>query len=59
MIIYPVPPITFLGAVTYIKKRDAAVTYLLLYDIFPQNVVDINILSKYGVKARKKLKMLS
>ena len=50
LILYCTPPITFLGAVRYIKKRDNAKTYLLLKDIFPQNAVDIGILSKTGLK---------
>jgi glycosyltransferase involved in cell wall biosynthesis len=36
--------------VKYIKKRDNAKTYLLLKDIFPQNAVDLGILTKKGVK---------
>ena len=34
----------------YVKKRDGAKTYLLLKDIFPQNAVDLGILSKTGLK---------
>ena len=48
--IYTTPPITFVNAVNYIKKRDGAKTYLLLKDIFPQNAVDIGVLSKTGMK---------
>jgi len=50
LIIYPTPPITFVGAVEYIKKRDNAKTFLLLKDIFPQNAIDISLISKTGVK---------
>ena len=50
LILYPTPPITFVGAVEYVKKRDGAKTYLMLKDIFPQNAVDIGIFSKQGVK---------
>lgn len=50
LVLYSTPPITLAGAVQYIKKRDGAKTYLLLKDIFPQNAVDIGILSKSGVK---------
>ena len=62
--IYTTPPITFYMSVKYIKKRDNAKTYLLLKDIFPQNAVDIGMMSKSGVKGflyryfRKKEKKL-
>lgn len=64
LIIYSTPPITFQRAVEYVKERDNAQTYLLLKDIFPQNAVDIGILSKNGWKGliykyfRKKEKKL-
>lgn len=50
LILYSTPPITLVGVVEYIKKRDNARTYLLLKDIFPQNAVDIGIMSKTGLK---------
>ena len=50
LIIYSTPPITLLKAVTYVKKRDDAKTYLLLKDIFPQNAVDLGMLSTKGIK---------
>lgn len=50
LVLYPTPPITFVNAVRYIKKRDGAKSYLMLKDIFPQNAVDIGILSKHGIK---------
>lgn len=50
LILYSTPPITFEKAISYVKKRDGAKTYLLLKDIFPQNAVDLGILSKTGVK---------
>jgi len=50
LVLYPTPPITFVKVVEYIKKRDGAKTYLLLKDIFPQNAVDIGIMSKSGLK---------
>lgn len=64
MILYSTPPITFCKAIEYVKKRDNAITYLLLKDIFPQNAVDIGILKKTGLKGiiykyfRKKEKAL-
>lgn len=51
LILYCTPPITFCKAVEYIKKRDGARTYLLLKDIFPQNAVDMGMLSRNGWKA--------
>lgn len=51
LVLYSTPPITLCNVVEYIKKRDGAHTYLMLKDIFPQNAVDIGILSKVGVKS--------
>ena len=51
LILYSTPPITLMGAVKYLKKLNPqARTYLLLKDIFPQNAVDIGMMSKTGVK---------
>lgn len=50
LVLYPTPPITFVGAVEYVKKRDGAKTYLMLKDIFPQNAVDIGMMSTRGIK---------
>lgn len=50
LVIYSTPPITFVNAVKYVKKRDGAKTYLLLKDIFPQNAVDIGMIQKSGLK---------
>ena len=50
LVLYTTPPITFASAVRYIKKRDGAKTYLMLKDIFPQNAVDIGMMSTGGVK---------
>lgn len=51
LILYTTPPITFVSAVEYVKKRDGARTYLLLKDIFPQNAVDLGMMQKKGLKA--------
>lgn len=51
LVLYSTPPITFCRAVEFVKKRDNAITYLLLKDIFPQNAVDIGIMSKSGLKS--------
>lgn len=50
LVIYSTPPITFCNAIEFVKKRDGVKTYLLLKDIFPQNAVDIEMISKTGVK---------
>ena len=50
LVIYSTPPITFANAVRYVQKRDGAKTYLLLKDIFPQNAVDIGMITKSGIK---------
>ena len=51
LILYSTPPITFPKVIEYVKKANPqAKTYLLLKDIFPQNAVDMGMLSKTGVK---------
>lgn len=51
LILYSTPPITFTKVIKYAKKRNPkAMTYLMLKDIFPQNAVDLGMLSKKGVK---------
>lgn len=50
LVLYSTPPITFCNAVRFVKKRDGAKTYLLLKDIFPQNAVDLGMISKTGIK---------
>lgn len=53
VILYSTPPITFNNVIKYAKKASGgkAMTYLLLKDIFPQNAVDMGMLSKSGVKS--------
>lgn len=64
LVMYSTPPITFCNAIEFVKKRDGAKTYLLLKDIFPQNAVDIGMMTKSGIKSvlykyfRKKEKKL-
>lgn len=64
LVLYPTPPITHYDTVRFIKKRDGASSYLLLKDIFPQNAVDIGMMTKRGPKGvlhwyfRKKEKKL-
>lgn len=50
LVMYSTPPITFAKVIKYVKKRDGAKSYLLLKDIFPQNAVDIGMLTKGGLK---------
>ncbi len=51
VILYSTPPITFTKVIKYTKKRNPkAMSYLLLKDIFPQNAIDLGLLSKGGVR---------
>lgn len=51
LILYSTPPITFPKVIQYLKAvNPQAKTYLLLKDIFPQNAVDLGMMSKSGVK---------
>ncbi len=51
LIFYSTPPITFPKVIEYAKRANPkAKTYLLLKDIFPQNAVDMGMLSKKGLK---------
>ncbi len=64
LVLYPTPPVTFTNVVKFVKKRDGAAAYLMLKDIFPQNSVDMGMLSTKGAKGpiykyfRRKEKML-
>lgn len=51
LILYSTPPITFNKVINAAKKKNPrAMTYLLLKDIFPQNAVDLGMISKSGIK---------
>ena len=51
LILYATPPITLQGVVQWLKKENPqAMSYLMLKDIFPQNAVDIGMMTKTGVK---------
>lgn len=50
VVTYSTPPITFNKVIEWAKKEHGAKTYLQLKDIFPQNAVDIGMMSKTGVK---------
>lgn len=65
VVLYSTPPITFAKVISYFKKKDAAYSYLLLKDIFPQNAVDMKMLKEGGLlhkqftKKEKKLYQIS
>ena len=51
LILYSTPPITFPRVISFLKKNNPeANTYLLLKDIFPQNAVDLGMMTKTGIK---------
>lgn len=50
LILYSTPPITLASVVKCIKNRDNSKTYLMLKDIFPQNAVDLGMMSTKGLK---------
>ena len=50
LVMYSTPPITFGKAIEFVKKRDGAKSYLLLKDIFPQNAVDLGMITKSDIK---------
>lgn len=50
LILYSTPPITFTKVIKSVKKSNPnAISYLLLKDIFPQNAVDLGMMSKVGI----------
>jgi glycosyltransferase involved in cell wall biosynthesis len=49
LIMYSTPPITFTRLVKSLIKDNNAKTYLLLKDIFPQNAVDLKMMSSSGM----------
>lgn len=50
LVLYATPPTTVSGVVEKIKRATGAKAYLLLKDIFPQNALDLGMLSKTGPK---------
>lgn len=50
LVLYSTPPITLVNAIKFVKNRDNAFSYLMLKDIFPQNAIDIEMLTKTGWK---------
>lgn len=50
LVLYSTPPISFSKVIKWVKNRTGAMSYLMLKDIFPQNAVDLGMLSKSGIK---------
>lgn len=50
LLLYCTPPITFLSVIEFVKNRDGARSYLLLKDIFPQNAVDLGMMTTTGIR---------
>ena len=51
LILYATPPVTLPRVIRFLKRRNpGASTYLLLKDIFPQNAVDLGMMSPKGIK---------
>ena len=50
LVLYATPPITLADVVEFVKNRDGAKSYLMLKDIFPQNAVDLGMMTKSGSK---------
>jgi glycosyltransferase involved in cell wall biosynthesis len=48
LIILPTPPITLYKVVSALKKKHKIPVYLILRDIFPQNAIDLGMISKKG-----------
>jgi len=49
LVLYSTPPITFNKVIRTIKNRCGARSYLMLKDIFPQNAVDLGMMTQGGV----------
>lgn len=49
LILYATPPVTLAGVVKFCKEKYRAKTFLMLKDIFPQNAVDLGMMSKTGI----------
>ena len=48
LIVTPTPPITLTFLTSRLKRKFKATTYLILRDIFPQNAIDIGLLTKWN-----------
>lgn len=50
IVLFTTPPINLSESIRYLKKKNNVMSYLLLKDIFPQNALDLGMLSKHGLK---------
>ncbi|MBO4317417.1 MAG: glycosyltransferase family 4 protein [Mailhella sp.] len=50
LVLYATPPVTFAAVIAFCKEKYGARAYLMLKDIFPQNALDLGMLSKKGLK---------
>jgi glycosyltransferase involved in cell wall biosynthesis len=61
LVLYSTPPITFNKIIRRLKKEYNVYTYLLLKDIFPQNAVDLGLMSKssylYKIFRKKEIEL--
>lgn len=62
LILFMAPPVTFANLVAWAKKRYECPAFLMQKDIFPQNAIDLKILSRFNPAAlyfrRQEIKML-
>lgn len=49
LVLYSTPPVTFERVIRYMKARDNCTSYLMLKDIFPQNAVDLGMITHGGI----------
>lgn len=49
LILMPTPPITLINVALWMKKKSRGKLYLILRDIFPQNAVDLKMMSKTSI----------
>lgn len=52
LVVIPTPPITLGRLAAWLKSKYKSKVYLVLRDIFPQNAVDLNLMSKTGLAHR-------
>ena len=48
LIVMPTPPISLIDVASWLKKKYNSKLYLILRDIFPQNAVDLKMMTKGG-----------
>ena len=51
LVVYATPPTTLNGFIARVKRATGGRAYLLLKDVFPQNSLDLGMLSKRGARA--------